>query len=422
VATTSVILDLNGSASATLKHYEFGPSTYWPSAVAGGGSVLNRAQHAPFSGAEIGLPAGIKSILISADKNATDLSGVQLDWRLGFHPRGTDGEISAYTAPRLAFGQNASPQTYTFGSGGNSYTVNASIISRQEFGKTLYDLRLDSSTALPSSAMQDLLRQVGIEYRDGSTPPTHQREINIGVKISGDGSNFLGAPADQAGTLQLQLDNQPLTAAAAAYNRNVVMIPFGRGEIAFGSAIEMISEPWAKAFGEPKAEYFQLEVRPAGRSGTVDPTFAPSQVMLEQAAFVILNKPIPAGASVRVRYLAPAGDQKSHVVEDWRGNDAQTSDWITAQPLTGSTISALAGAQLGISNDDNFPFGLYVTEPEDGADASLSSRSPQSMLRPARIRQRLSRRSSLTTRHTTRWPRLAVSRVFAIATNSTSPN
>jgi len=377
--TTATIVDLNGANPSLYSTYGIGPHYYWSNISSSGIVSFNRAQPNPFYQSQIGLSAGIRSILIAPDQNASDLGAIQLDWRLGWHQTQANGELN-YTAPRIAFGASSSPQTYTFWSGNTNYTVTASTVARQVSAtdgsgtKTLYDLKLEASSALPSSVMQDLLRQVGIEYRQGITPPAHDRDINLAVKISADGTNYVVAPAAQAGTLTLELEGNLPFPLHALYSGQVVVLSFGQGDLAFDDVIKTLSKSSDARLGQPRTSLFSVEVRPTGASGTVDTSFTITEVILERQALLMLNKLIPAGAQVRVRYSDPAGNQISNVVQDWRGNDALSSNgWITAIPITsGGSLTVLSGAQLGYATGDDFPYGLYVSD-ADGAGLQADS-------------------------------------------------
>lgn len=355
-------VDLNGDDPGSFSEYGLSPFYYWRADHIPVG--YSRAQPNPFYNAQVGLDAGIKTILVSVDKVVSDLVGVSLDWRFNWHETNqTTGEL-IYNAPVMRFGESASPVNFNRWFEGTQHSFTATSVARMAGGKTFYDLKIESVNPLPSEVAQDLVRSLGIEYRQGTTPSLHDYETKLGVKISYDGANFIGAQLGQAGITHLEFGNTPSALFQAFHSGSVIALAFNDGSLILGNDLANVeSDGWNSWLGHPSTDLFGLEV---SIGGLVDTSYSIQSAILEGNVFLGLNKATPDSATVRVRYTDPSGDQVKEVVQSWSGVDAASSDWVTSRNSPGSDGRALDGAVLGVRLNDDFPSGTYVAD-VDGA-------------------------------------------------------
>jgi hypothetical protein len=320
------------------------------------------------------------------DKTAADLVGVGgsgqvlLDWRLGFDAMASGGSVVA--APRLAFGVGTTatggaiaPVTLTVG----GKSVRASIVERQESGKTLYDLKIETvdGSLVSNQAMEDFLRQVGFSYRgniDTTPPVAHDLKMNVSVKLSADGLTYFGAPAGQAGVVEVEFGNVAPQFLEARHAGSRVVLFYKEGDLA-GADLADVTDGYNSWLGNPLKEQFTVAVTLSGQT-TADSSFEVVDVLLNREVYLFLNKEIPTGATVTVRYVDPnpTTDNVRNVVQDWRGNDVLSMPApVESKPFTGWEAKALSGASLGVQFDGGeFPFGVYV-QGGDGAGIQLDT-------------------------------------------------
>ena len=328
-------VDLNGHRLEPQAQYTFSPNYYWgPSDWTQSG--YERVQPNIFYGAHIGLEDGIQSILISPNKTAQDLAGVTIDWRLNWHQIDkSTGEIIR-AAPVLPFGVSASSVTLQKWVEDGQYRLTFSSVARTVAGKTFYDLKIDADQALQSDVMQDVLRSVGLEYRHQASIGSHDHDILMTVKVSSDGTNYVGASEGQAGVVEVEFTNTLPALSRALFFDNQVLITFEADGFIGADIAEVATEDsW---LGHPDAALFAVTVN--GSSAQVLSAIMDKQVLLT------LDRTIPEGAAVRVSYSDPLGDQVQNVVQTWDGRDAKSGQ-VAAVSMPDLKFQVLPGAQLG---------------------------------------------------------------------------
>lgn len=339
--------------------YGLSPVYYWPGGNARG---YSKAQPNPFGEAVLTSPSGLKSLVIKADKNAEDLGPLSVDWRLGWHPIDPNtGEISAYSAPRVPFGQTFAPQTVALNVNGQNINLRLSALPRTEANKTLYDLKIEAADAstLSTNVLQEVLRLTGIEFRGGSPQGQADHFVMLTVLTSADGVSYLNTGTDPASQLELHLENVTPAVSAAYFHGNVINLQFSSG--GRPTDVASMNDTYHAWLGLPPTNAFVVKV-----NGVTTPVI---QVNMTGNVLLQLASPIPSGAAVTVSYTDPAGDQVQNVVQRWNGLDVQsTPSPLTAQFFNGVRIEALSGAVLGLSSDKDFPWGTYIGSDAEEAD------------------------------------------------------
>jgi len=339
--TTGLGVDLNGNSGGTLSYYDFGPHLAWAS---GNGYVPGQPN--PFWNAHIGLDAGISSILIHTDRPAANLD-VALQWRLGFDTVDPDSGTLQHDAPTLDYARSQAPLDFSLVIDGLTVALRASTVeSVGENGDPTWDLRIDTAdgTPLDSATMQAVLQQIGVAYAPGVEQPPHASVIRWSVQVSADGSTWVGANDQQAGTVQIGITDEAPTLVAAFHQGDQVNLHFDSPNWqGLDSLPNTAPNGWRAEMGQPDASLFTVSVTVGGQTETYNVLRAE----MNRGVLLTLDRSIPDGAQVSVSYHPPGTDQAGHVVQDWVGNDAPAGE-VSSQRYTGLQIEALDGAQHGL--------------------------------------------------------------------------
>jgi uncharacterized delta-60 repeat protein len=354
----SIRVDLNGDEFGAVAEYSMSPFYYWPQSNTQTG--YGRAQPNPFYQAVLEGQNGIKSFIIEVDQNAQDLGLISLDWRFGWHPINQQGEITERTAKLIPFGESFAAQTFTMHSNGTAITLKVSPETITLDGTVKFGLKVETANGrlLEAQTMQDILRNIGVEYRNGTTQGAVDKKITLSVKASSDGINYAPAQEGQADTLVLEAESILPTLSTAFYSQNLISLQFATG----GRPTEVadLSSNWKSWLGAPSADMFTVTVN--NKPQTV------SKVVMNDEVILHLASAIPANADVRVSYRDPSGDQVKNVIQTWHGLDAASFTNVQAKSYAGMRLEALEGAELGIASDRDFIWGRYISDDSSGID------------------------------------------------------
>ena len=356
----TIRVDLNGEKLGTVAEYGMSPVYYWSNNSQVG---YSRAQPNPFYQAVLEGENGIKSFIIEVDKNAQDLGAISLNWRFGWHPTNQQtGEITDRSAKLIALGESFAAQTISMNVNGTTVALKVSPETLTVDGSAKVGLKVETANGrlLDAQTMQEVLRNIGVEYRHTATQGAADKEITLSVKASSDGIIYAPSQEGQADTLVLNAQSILPTVSTAFYSQNLITLQFAAG--GHPADVADLTNSWESWLGAPAASMFTVKVN--NQPATV------SKVLMNGAVTLQLASPIPANATVLVNYADPTGDQIKNVVQTWHGLDAASFSNFTAKSFAGMRLEALNGAELGIYGGFESLRGRYFSKDSPGVGGS----------------------------------------------------
>ncbi|MEN9773226.1 MAG: toxin determinant from serotypes 1/9, partial [Pseudomonadota bacterium] len=353
----------------------------------------------PLSAAFVSTDSPSRDIVIGSNGRDTLQGGWGAD-----SIRGLGGDDQIDGGPdHDSLGGGPGNDTIVGGSGDDHFVYNVTITNGQDeivdFGKGADQLRVlgtggvapVGTLSVGGDASALLARQATLSYM-----PSGDALFYLGIDATpgADLSVLLKGVGASSGTFSVQSDGeiswvtlQPSQASKqvpyalhAGHAGDVVALSFGQDGRVYAPIITPLRDGAPDA-AHPPASLFEVRVV---IDGWIDTGYSVVGAKLDRFAYLTLNKPIPTGAQVWVRYTDPPGDQATAVVQtQGAGIDAASSGWIASIEVNSTwSFTALPGAVLGVSNQREWPVGTYVAD-LDGTGLQPESRMQVIAVNPA---------------------------------------
>lgn len=349
----SVGVDLNGPIEQGVSHYTSGPNDYWYNDTTPA-TPYTKAQPHLFN-ANVVAPDGseVKEIMLSVKGTGS--------W---------NGENKLAEKFDLVFGYPNGPTNYINSGSVNSGDFKVAISDASSATKSYFSQRIDGadhlfsikqtysantqtydfvirneSYSMSSEAASDMLSRFGFVYRDQSVTTPHQVSLEVKVSAFDNSSNPIPASSADSDMAVFEFTNYAPEIYDAAFNGKFVQMMFRSGPSAeVNYELSDLDDSYQSWRGQPDISRFTLSVNGATNEYFIE------EVIQKDSVLLVLNKDLPADATVEISYSDPStGDDIYSVIQSWEGNDANSFSNFAAQH--GHTLSltgqVLPGAELG---------------------------------------------------------------------------
>ncbi|MDA9885539.1 hypothetical protein N9D59_08010, partial [Burkholderiaceae bacterium] len=224
-------------------------------------------------------------------------------------------------------------------------------------GKLVQEIIVETldGTPISSAGFAELMSSIVVDYDDKTAAAAAPHNIAFDMVLSTRGEAgatwFEAADGDTNRSI-LSFENEPLTAAYAAFNGEYLEVSFK--QISDGDPREITGsdDEWNGWMGDPSSDLFTVTVNGtayAGANGEVEVLMSDGSLLL-----MLPGVEMAPGADVSVTYVDPAEDQIYEVLQRWNGQDVSSFTIAAEHSNSPVTRTMLADAQAGWSNIDNF--------------------------------------------------------------------